>query len=495
MALRPGEDLAATLYVAFWTCSLNCEFQMLTKLPRFADIHYFYGPPTSSLPHHRFNKESYVYLFENPAQRRARVEIANNAGTADQDAFDGCMESLPRIEFSLTATDLDGVHVVYSYKRTTLVTLTVESPQGHRTTPLEVPEWHLPTYDPKNEHKYMYKLHTIDIYFWAKEDALLFVNAVRRLLPQQQVTVLDEPVTPAAHRDPISPVVQKLENVAVSDPSYQNGQTRDSRSNIPTFAGPPMSALPQTQTATFTPVAYNPAAPAAPEKIQHREKTPPPEDGAANPLVAAASADQHGYTTLPGPPGQPPSQSHTGYFPQGALPAPPNQRPPTQSQSPFAHHFQNQFAAPPTQPITSPLASPPSLTSSPSQQQQQQQFTSFSLSSPGPGASVPGSFPQTPQPQTQTQTPPQHTSHSQAPPGGYSNFSYESTAPSNTRPMQNDHSMHGMVYRPTETESTIKHNEKPTAPGAPPSGRLEARAGKIEKGVGGFLKKLEKKYG
>jgi len=57
--------------------------------PSFADVHYFYDLPTAKPPHHRFNKESYVYLFENPAQRRARIEIANNAGTPDQDAFDG----------------------------------------------------------------------------------------------------------------------------------------------------------------------------------------------------------------------------------------------------------------------------------------------------------------------------------------------------------------------------------------------------------------------
>jgi hypothetical protein len=56
----------------------------------FADIHYYYGPPTAKPPHHRFDKGSYVYLFENAAHRRARLEIANNAGTPDQDAFNGC---------------------------------------------------------------------------------------------------------------------------------------------------------------------------------------------------------------------------------------------------------------------------------------------------------------------------------------------------------------------------------------------------------------------
>lgn len=56
----------------------------------FGDVHYFYAPPTSSPPHHRFDKGSYVYLFENANERRARIEVANQPGTEDQDAFDGC---------------------------------------------------------------------------------------------------------------------------------------------------------------------------------------------------------------------------------------------------------------------------------------------------------------------------------------------------------------------------------------------------------------------
>lgn len=398
----------------------------------------------------------------------------------------------------LTVADLDGVHVEYSHKRTTLITLTVESPEGYRSAPLEIPEWHLPTFDPTNANKYMYKLHTVDLYFWAKEDALVFVNAVRRLLPPQQVTVLDEPVTPPPHRDPISPVVQKLENVAVSDPSYQNGQTRDSRSNIPSFAGPPISATPQNQpAANFAPIAYNPAAPAAPEVIRHREKTPPPEDGAGNPLVAAAAADHYGHSGLPGPPTQQPFQA--SYFPQGAIPAPPVSQPPVSNmQSPFAQHFQNQFAPPPTQPTSSPFTSPQPTASPSSQSGQQKQFTSFPIAATTPSTtSLPGSFPQTPQ---ASQDDPNHykpPSTAVAPPGGFSQFSYAGSQPSNTKPLNSDHGIHSQVYRPTEVESTIKHNDKPVASsgGVPPPGKLEARANKLEKGVGGFLKKLEKKYG
>jgi hypothetical protein len=75
----------------------------------------------------------------------------------------------------------------------------------------------------------MYRLHTVDIYFWTKEDAVQFLNGARRVLPQEQLTISDEPTTPPSHADDMSPVVQQLENVAITDPSYQHGRTRDSR--------------------------------------------------------------------------------------------------------------------------------------------------------------------------------------------------------------------------------------------------------------------------
>lgn len=61
---------------------------------RFGDVHYYYSSPAQNPPHHRFDKGSYVYLFENANERRARVEVANNAGSDDQDAFEGCKRPL-----------------------------------------------------------------------------------------------------------------------------------------------------------------------------------------------------------------------------------------------------------------------------------------------------------------------------------------------------------------------------------------------------------------
>jgi hypothetical protein len=379
--------------------------------------------------------------------------------------------------------------------------LTVDGQVNQQAPSPNTQEWHLPTFDPRNENKYMYKLHTVDLYFWTKEDALQFVNGIRRVLPASQITILDEPMAPPPHHDDMSPVVQKLENVAISDPSYHNGQTRDSRTTSTAFPGPPISATPQNQeSSNFAPMAYNPAAPAAPEAIKHREKTPPPEDGAANPLAVAATSDQgqsfgqsfgqpHLQRSFSGPPGQP----QTSYFTGPPAPPPQQQQ---QAVSPFAQHFQHSFAAPPTAAtIALPYAqSPPSAPAQqppPAYQQQppshipvtqfanypgsqQSQVTTPGIYSPGiaspltsPGSYTPG-----------------------APPGGFSQFQYNNSI-SNTQPLTHDYSIHQQVYRPTEDEAA-HHKAKAVKP---PKGKLEARAGQVERGVGSLLKKLEKKMG
>ncbi|KAI9055143.1 hypothetical protein LZ554_000107 [Drepanopeziza brunnea f. sp. 'monogermtubi'] len=561
MAARPGEDLVATL---------------------FADIHYYYGSPAAKPPHHRFDKGSYVYLFENASQRGARIEVANNAGTAEQDAFTG---------------HLDAAHVQYSYKHSTLVTLTVQGVTEQQNSPVDGQDWHLPTFDLRNETKYMYKLHTLDIYFWMKEDAVMFMNGIRRVLPQHQVSVQDEPYAPPPHPQDMSPAVQQLENIAITDPSYQQGRTRDSRtSTVSSFPGPPISATPQAQEASnFAPMAYNPAAPAAPEVIRHREKTPPPEDGAVNPLMAAAASDQgqtlgapygqQGFSGPPqrqqsisgppqqppaqqgfpgppqqapsqqqqqsisGPPQQPPAQQGFPGPPQQApsqqqqqsisgppqqppaqhgFPGPPQQAPSQQQQqsyfttvpppasappsqfnqpaqkaapmSPLAQHFQNSFAPPPTASDVSSLyaqppqaGTPPSDAAPPGYQQQRRssnipvsQFANYP-GSPGmsPATSTPGIY--SPGVGTPITGPPAPAPHV-APPGGFSQHQYASV--SNTKPLMTDYSIHQQVYRPTENEAY-----KPAKEVKAPRGNLEKRAGQLEKGMGSFFKKLEKKIG
>ncbi|KAI0160674.1 hypothetical protein GGR57DRAFT_490324 [Xylariaceae sp. FL1272] len=435
MAVRPGEENVATL---------------------FGDVHYFYGPPDAKPPHHRFDKGSYVYLFENANDRRARVEIANQPGTDDQDAFDGF---------------LDRTRVRYSYRQQCLVTITVEGVVG---PPIDPSQWHLPTYDPRNENKYHYKLHSVEIYFWTQDDALQFVNGVRRVLPSQQVEVADEPAPPShshAHSQDIHPLVQKLEKAAISD-------SRPQQSDIPSFAPPPTtgSSGQNDSPQSFAPMAYNPAAPPAAEQYRHREKTPPPEDDGNHPLVAAMARDQagpfspgYGQTTFSAPPGTAglPPPTYGGLTSPG-LPTP-GIASPGFPPSQYAH-LQRSATTP-----AAGLASP-------------------GLTSPY-GANFPGSPGFAPPPTAQTQ---QHTPHPvqspglpPPPPGGFSQYNYQN-APQQA---SMDYNIHQQVYRPTEQEHGLAAKYNGYKPKTEGQSKLGENAQRLEKGVSGMLKKFEKKFG
>lgn len=380
-----------------------------------------------------------------------------------------------------------------------MVSLAVGPVEGHG-------EWHLPTYDPRNENKYHYKLHSLDIYFWTQKDALSFVNGIRRVLPANQVDVQDEPGPPQHQLPPeVSHVVQKLENVAISDntnmsipppPPPQNNAANPSNMS---FAPPPLSAVsaghdndgPDSaiSPASFVPMAYNPAAPAAPEQIQHREKTPPPEDGSLDPLHARLIQDA-GTPFSPGlasnmpsglgplSPGIPPPQFHA---PPGApsFPGPPVGTPGMPPQG-FGTHPGLQRAA--TMPVHAGMQSP-GLQSPFSAASHAQQFP-IVTSTP---SYVPGQLP----PQ-HTPTPPLASpglaSPPAAPPAGYSNYSY--TAQQGGGHNTGEYAIHHQAYRPTEGEHTVKYATKKEV-----RGRFEENAGRIEKGVTGMLKRFEKKFG
>ncbi|KAI2622378.1 hypothetical protein GGR54DRAFT_629921 [Hypoxylon sp. NC1633] len=460
MAVRPGEENVATL---------------------FGDVHYFYGPPEANPPHHRFDKGSYIYLFENANDRRARIEIANKPGAEDQDAFDGL---------------LDRTRIRYSYKQQCLVNILVEGVPG---APLDQTQWHLPTYDPRNEAKYHYKLHSLDIYFWTHADALQFINGVRRVLPASQVEVTDEPAPPShpyGQSQDTNPLVQKLENVAISDPKYSS--PKPAPQGIPTFAPPPTSGSAASGKSgspqSFAPMAYNPAAPAAAEQRIHREKTPPPPEAEGqDPLAAAVARDYaappytpgYGAPTYSGGPGLPgpPPQTHTGLISPG---------------------FPTPGLASPG--LVSPGLPTPGLTSPgfpPSQYAHLQRSTTMpvgGLASPGLaspyGSNFPGSPGFAPPP------PPQSTQHHAtpppavkspglppAPPGGYSHYSYSGAQHAGSV----DYGIHQQVYRPTEQEHAAKYGVyKPKAEG---QSKLGQNAERLEKGVTGMLKKFEKRFG
>ncbi|KAJ5327439.1 hypothetical protein MYU51_018079 [Penicillium brevicompactum] len=490
----------------------------------FADIHYYFTEPTRRpLPyHHRFDKGSYLYIYHNAAQNKARIEIANNPGSPEQDAFCG---------------HLDKVHIRHSSQFPTLCTLTVEdstSPQQQHY-PSDVStqhEWRLPSGDPRAESKDFRdfpRLHTLDIYFWGVEDSTQFLDAAVLLLSSSQVETDREPAP--QQEQPMSSVVQQLENVAVSDPAYQNGQTPNSRSGqtaeAPTFQPPPqISSFPppppsgppaeqQSSTgpspveekkdpASFAPLPYNPAAPAAPEPIQHREKTPPPEDGMTGTGLAAAVAADNGipYT----PPNQTIGGAGVGVY---ASPPPSNQGPGLQYAGPPAYtspppsaglQHSNSFSAvqPSTQsPAMAAPSYPQSFISGQGHPNSRQGSMSFAPPPQDPNAHL---FDRQVYGGAQSQTPPQHQA---TPLGGYSNYSYNRTSAQNAQPQPqqlqragSEYDIHSQVYRPTEIEAG-HHNQKYAQkamknPGQRPR-KLEEKAERLEGGMNRFLKKLERK--
>lgn len=500
--------------------------QLMGEVPLltlFADVHYYFSPPTARPLHHRFDKTSYVYLYHHPAQGRGRLEIANNAGTAEQDAFMGY---------------LDTVQVDRSYKHPNLYTITVDgraAANGHSSPSpqQDMSQWHLPTYDLRSEAKYMYRLHTIDLYFWTTDDADKFLEALKRVVPEDRIRLRDRSSSHYEHRDTMSPVVQKLEQVAISKPyqgrtasvsttkSYQSPPTAVSTSSTSTSAtSPPSTEAPP----HYAPMAYNPAAPAAPEPIAHREKTPPPPDAQSGTGLAAAAQHDHSspYNSPPQQqhpsypqyqqqfhPSAPHSQSNPSFSPPlqrasttSSFPPPPPPQQPSSAGPPTTQHA---FAPPPTDPYSQPAqpgqqpgqmlrqhTTPASYAPYPQQQQQQQQpyadyahppLQSPGLPPPNPAAgAMPG--PHAPPPPTQ----PQHIPHVQY--GQYGSYGQPQQAEA--------YNIHSQVYRPTNAEAAYGHHTEDNygaqAPGAAPAGgRLEQGLGKVEKGVGRFLKRLDKK--
>ncbi|KAI1179064.1 hypothetical protein F4777DRAFT_16183 [Nemania sp. FL0916] len=492
MAVRPGEENVATL---------------------FGDIHYFYGPPTANPPHHRFDKGSYVYLFENAEQRRARIEVANQPGSDDQDAFDGY---------------LDKTHVRYSYRQQCLVSITVDGVAAGPPS-ADASQWHLPTFDPRNENKYHYRLHTLDIYFWTQADALQFVNGVRRVLPPGQVDVADEPApataSPAAshhqalahshshtHSQDVNPLVQKLEKAAISDPRIQHQQ----QGSVPSFAPPPSSNPPAAgarndSPQSFAPMAYNPAAPPTAERHQYREKTPPPEDDGHNPLAAALARDHAGPGHGPGPGPFSPGYGQTTFSPQPGQtyggPISPGIASPGFAPGQLGH-----LQRATTMPMSPGLGVGGGAGAG--------GMASPGLGSPSPygGAAFPGSpgfSPPPPPPPSTITSPQQHTPVQNVggyqqppqlqqqqqqhnlpppPPGGYSQFNYNNAGAGQGG---GEYAIHQQLYRPTEQEHAVRHggggaDYRPKQEGQ--HSRLGQGAERLERGVTGMLKKFEKKF-
>lgn len=465
---------------------------------------------------------------------------------------------------------METTNVRQSQKHPTLCTVLVDGYGSHHdgtSSPVHQPEnhWRLPNTDPRNEGKYLFRLHTLDIYFWTAEDANTFVAIARKKLEVDQVDIVDVPPTPASHDKVMSPVVQNLENVAILDPAYHNGQTRNSRTESTGVKSPldvgtsgerigqgapkaqnstafqprdtPKAQIPT----TFQPLAYNPAAPPAPEPIKHREKTPPPVDAEVGTGLAAAALRDHSQAASPQnstsrpPYGQP--QSYGLFNPQPAHSHTPSLASPSpsagyaNSQSSAGHRassVSSSFLPPPPQsgrgsvspytPTPSFAAPPRSPSTSPSVHSQQV----------APTFSAPPQDPMTPfygkdnepleSPATEilgnsyvagVRQPLQHLHPQYAdytlpghepPVGGYSDYQYgqqqQQQQHHHHHNQGNEYDVHNQVYRPTEEEA---HGHKPSKklskPSKQPQGRLEQGVENVDKKVNRFFKKLEKKIG
>ncbi|PSK34218.1 hypothetical protein B9Z65_8544 [Elsinoe australis] len=495
MPPQPGEELLLTL---------------------FADVHYYINAPGSKPQHDRFSRGSYVYLFHNQIQRRSRLEVANHAGTPDQDAFNGY---------------LDNILLNYAQKQPNLVTVTVNGvpPKPAASQANDQSTWSLPVHDMRREQKYLYKLHTLDFYFWTADDAAKFVEASRRVLPEQQLH-LDMPAqrhsavsqkSHSEHQDAHHPVIQQLEQAAISEPYRPRAdiastaqlatQGRESRSSnqAPSSTGTPVT-LP-------VPAPYNPAAPTAPEPIAHREKTPPPPDAAnGNGLAAAAASENPGaqYAVQNNYQQQANHTPQQPYFPgrqqsstSNSFPPPPPGSPPGALSQPQTPSF---FPGPPqpqrmsSAPSTQYATMPQQLFGSPVQSPQYSQYTP--VQSPGfASQQTPTGFPP---------PPPGGPPSAGVPPPGFSNYTY-SAGPQTGYASQQDTAVHQQFYRPTEAETipqghvgshasltaalgqqdgSSQSQPQPTnATGAVKAGRFDERIGRVEKGVNKWLKKLDQK--
>ena len=458
--------------------------------------------------------------------------------------------------------DLDSTKIIQSHKHPTLCTVVVDATQARTGAASPIPShgeehhWRLPSTDPRDEGKFLFRLHTIDLYFWTTADAEIFMNSAKRVLRDEQVNILDAPPAPVPHAEVMSPVVQQLESVAFTDPAYHNGKTRDSRTastqqvHIPMASPSPANLGPiasnRVEAESYAPLAYNPAAPPAPEPIKPREQTPPPPEFAAGTgLAAAAYQDQNqGYaqshmSSLP-PPSQPQSTQSYGSSATGR----PSLSPYNSSSSPAgltnltspysqAHRTSSVSSYPPPPPQGSGGSSssynlqqnssfgpqPQALggTATPQAQQPKTSFAPPPLDSKShlygegppplesPATQILGNSYISPPPQPLQHLQPQYPDYlaarpqSQEPVGGYSDYEYSQPQQHQHRHSHShghDHDIHGQVYRPTEEETHSHGGRKPSSagPGQQP-GKYEQKAEKVEKGVNRFLRKLEKRIG
>ena len=416
----------------------------------------------------------------------------------------------------LIVADLDTSHIIQTNKHPSLCTVVVDGSGDHpQPSAEEEGDWRLPSTDPRDEGKFLFRLHTVDLYFWVAEDGYAFAEGARSVLPEHQMMAELPPRQERStdlQESTMSPVVQKLENVAFQDPAYQ--ATHASRENTATHSAPESTAG---DPSAFVPLAYNPAAPPAPEVIKPREDTPPPPDDGqgiglhAPHSVSAPAYSPPGYTLTQPIEGYGTSSSHIASSPAYS------QGPRTSSVSSYTPGLSalsgastpqtvQGFAGPPSaNPSLSPAVLGGDTSNGPLNMRPLSQSHEPANS---PAVEILGdSYIQHPlQPLQHLQ--PQYAdylgSHSNAhsePLGGFSDYKYDDPEHRQShqhhhehrlQTQDDDYAIHNQVYRPTEAEYSSHSKPKNKKENA---SKLSQETKKVDGGVNRFLKKLEKKIG
>ena len=329
----------------------------------------------------------------------------------------------------------------------------------------------------------------------------------------------------------MSPVVQQLERTAIVSNFPPRTTSVVSAHSIP---GPPTphSNMASPQAA---PGGYNPAAPAAPEPVTYREKTPPPpDDGSGTGLQAAAKYDslpqqpqyastpgtyqssaqttpqaayfsggstQQLQTSFPGPPsGAPTPEVQRPH--SGSVPPPPTQSPPAQTRAPS-------FGPMATSTI-GPASPPPNLTSFRQSSFGGPPVTQHATYNPQTQhANYPGSPGFNQQPPTPS-APPAYAGHTpmqspgmppqqQAPVGGYSNYSYTASQQPGAGNFNQygayTGDVHAQAYRPTEAETGAHGAPKIKRAQTSQDGSIQSKNSKLQENVGKMEGKVSKLLG
>jgi len=375
----------------------------------------------------------------------------------------------------------------------------------------------------------MYPIRAVDLYLWTPSDAAEFLASLKNVLPQGNLEIRDAPMVEILVAETINPVIQRLEQVAINAPSPVSYSTIIPQAfTLPSPPNLPDPFVSDTRSTAYAPIAaYNPAAPAAPEPIAHREKTPPPIDGAQGTGLTAAALHDDNHTPfahqhlMPAWQYQPQTPSYLNnqtFSPRVIAPVmgfpPPPPQPPMTTSAPGLIQNGTSIPPPPVQfsGARIPVTTPPQL-----------QSTRISITPPSPGQ-APRHQPSTPQQPVPNFAPPPSTAppvlsetpytpphraspaatsttpsfspahvgtnnginHDRASPQAYSPYYSHSPAQLLEQQQYDAYAIHASVYRPTPEEAVGWS-----------FGKTQGKQGgvkvdRLEKGVNKWLKRLDK---